>query len=471
MSYIEKIRNNVVAITETTELAKAKKVSYTVAKIMYHNGKKDIDLESAMELASTLKGLKISPFLINKLDLLTEYKNGNQINLKTIYKQISKYANRKYINELNDYIFSNDHYGEKIYNLMKSGIPIKLAIKIYEIQIKQKKKETGLSELATLANMLWFESETESLLFEKEYLNKRAVKGSPGKTIKNALLSSGDLKSKKVNGITLLSKNEEGIQKLESLINYAYINGNATYLKVLFEHATKKELIISDFKLNKSDGEYFKPAYDYICLSLSSPLESIADSFFHETSHFLDYEKGHEIDKYHYSIDNLEVKNILEKIKSKRNITLRGIELEYFKNFKSAQYVHNRILREKWFNQIKLEHHYASRKDLKQYMKQRILYERKKYKVFISSIEDIYDGLSGGKLATRYLIDGHGKEYYSNPENLPIEFIANIGTLYNHGGLDVLRFEFGEEITNEIIEIYETSVGIKSYTQSQQRAI
>jgi hypothetical protein len=101
MSYIEKIRNNVVAITETKKLAKAKKVSYTVAKIMYHNGKKDIEQER-----------------INESRRIKDYDDAESIRDKQNIEQKNKKERKEFgkrINDLNDNIEKYvDDYRKKL---------------------------------------------------------------------------------------------------------------------------------------------------------------------------------------------------------------------------------------------------------------------------------------------------------------------------------------------------------------------
>ena len=92
-------------------------------------------------------------------------------------------------------------------------------------------------------------------------------------------------------------------------------------------------------------------------------------------------------------------------------------------------------------------------------MQQKRLYERKKYKVLSNSLMDILDGITKGKLYS-FGISGHGKEYYSSQTNQLVEFIANIGVIYNQDGTDFLNFELGEEITTEIMNMYRNFISI-----------
>ena len=69
-------------------------------------------------------------------------------------------------------------------------------------------------------------------------------------------------------------------------------------------------------------------------------------------------------------------------------------------------------------------------------------------------VYDIYDAIIRGRLQDKYGTAGHGRKYYSTDAKRVIEFIANIGIFYNNDSLDVLVYEFGEELAQELISIY-----------------
>ncbi len=49
---------------------------------------------------------------------------------------------------------------------------------------------------------------------------------------------------------------------------------------------------------------------------------------------------------------------------------------------------------------------------------------------------------------------GHDREYYERKGLDLIEFMAEIGVFFNNDCMDVLIYEFGEEITKELMDIY-----------------
>ena len=60
----------------------------------------------------------------------------------------------------------------------------------------------------------------------------------------------------------------------------------------------------------------------------------------------------------------------------------------------------------------------------------------------------------GGLLYDKYKTPGHGRKYYQEQGNDVMEMIANIGTFYNNNCMDILIYEFGEELASELIIIY-----------------
>ena len=188
MNYIEKIKNNVLTAIRIKKMALALKVDYLVAKVMYHNGRNDIDLETATFIAKGLKDSKIQLRLIDDLDLITAFQsNPENLYDQKIFREIARCANRKYINELSDYIGADFYYGKKINALMKVGLSLDSAIKIFELKIRYEMEKNGLSELAAISKLLFFKDNERALLFEKAYRHQRAVKSSPASTVKNEM--------------------------------------------------------------------------------------------------------------------------------------------------------------------------------------------------------------------------------------------------------------------------------------------
>ena len=166
MNYIEKIKRNVTDAINVKKIALAQKVDYLVAKIMYHNGKNDVALEDAIAFAKIINESKIQLRLIDDLDLITTYQSHrNTFNKENIFKEIAGYVNRKYINELSNYIYGDVCYGLEIDKLMKTGLSLDNAIKVFELKIKYEMKINGLSEFAALSKLLLFRTNEKAMLF------------------------------------------------------------------------------------------------------------------------------------------------------------------------------------------------------------------------------------------------------------------------------------------------------------------
>ena len=88
------------------------------------------------------------------------------------------------------------------------------------------------------------------------------------------------------------------------------------------------------------------------------------------------------------------------------------------------------------------------------YLDEKKIYERNICYRLMRRIFDIYDAIAKGQLYDDYGLPGHGREYYET-EGLDVnEFIAHIGIFFNNDCMDVLIYEFGEEITKELMDIY-----------------
>lgn len=463
MSYIESIRKNVRDAIQVREMALTKRLNYKIAKIMYHNGRNDIDEITARGILKELKEKEIPLDLMDDLDLLLRYQERGKLDDYAIYRGISKYANRKYISELSDYIWADYHYGKAIHEYMKKGIPINKAIKIFEKKVTYEMKKEGLSEFATLAKLLYFKTNFEALEFEKAYSDGKAITLQPILTIRQRLFSSGEYHHRKVNGIMLISKTENGLENLAYLVGLAFRTGDQQFLSQLSSQGKNNDLFITDFTFNdnkdNTEVSYYSRYYKHICLLPEKSTEEALSAFFHESTHFLDnVTKTEDIDSY-YSVGNPVVQEVLERIKAKRMLVLRGVSTAQFPNINAHQYTGNPELRQKWLEEIQTENPEASPEDIRLLFQQKIMYERKKYKILIGCLEDIYDGLTIGKVQ-KYGGRGHGAEYYSDSTRIAKEFIAEIGAFYNNGGIDVLYHELGADLTQRIVAMYQSFIGL-----------
>ena len=467
MSYIENIRKNVSDAIQVGKIAITGRINYKVAKIMYHNGRNDIDEITARGILKELEGNNIPLDLMDDLDILNSYyKQDRKLALEDIYRGISKYANRKYISELSNYIWADYNYGKAIHDLMKSGSSIDKAIKIFEKKVSSEIKESGLSEFAAITKLLFFKSDLGAIEFEKSYKEGKAIKNNPFATVKERLFTSDEYKKKKVHGIMLISRTENGLKNLEYLVNLAFRMGNQQFLSQLSLQGENNYLSITDFVFDKHNKvSYYATCYKNICLLPKKSTEEALSTFFHETTHFLDNVRSHENTNSFSSVNDPVIKELLEIIKAKGFITLRGLSINLLSNTNVHQYVHNPILKQKWLSEIQHENPSATPEELRLFYQQKIMYERKKYKVLIGCLSDIYDGLTQGKIL-KYGGIGHGKKYYSNSNMVPIEFIAEIGSFYNYGGIDVLNHELGPDLTQKLVTMYQSFIRLNPETNN-----
>ena len=475
MSYIESIKKNISDAIEIKKIARSKNVNYAIAKILYHNGKKDIDLETAKKLAEIFEKNKIPLNLIDTFDLISVCNQSYNKSYSSVCAEISKHIvssiDSKYFDTMEPFMNYRFHYlyGRKILDLMKKGISLNSAVKMFETRVNLEKKKYNLSDIAALIKILYYGSNKSAKIFEKAcQINSPLLNGSYLELIQRMILNNlSEFKKKNVNGISIVSETEEGLQKLESLIKEAYKQGNQDFLKKLSFEASQCELMVTDFSLhNDNDNSaFYSGDFHYIFMdknSLSSPGK--LSVFFHEATHFLDnrlgmQEKNMKFGAYFsYDVNSSIIEELLEKIKSKVKIISRGLSMGYQTNLNADKYINNPILNKKWLQQVRDENIFSSGEDIQLYFQQKKIYERKKYLILDGYIMDIYDGLTNGTLHTFAGIPGHGQKYYKEFANILEEFIANIGAFYNSGGIDILNYEFGEELTTEIIRMYKNFI-------------
>ena len=450
------IKQNVFNYQKIKQMAISENISYPLAKIMYNNGQKKIDKETAEKILQVVEKEHIPLSLIADLNMVNINLNKSEFELCYIYDKISDYANKSIINELSDYVFSKYNYGKQIYELIIKGYNIDDSIKILDEKVKLEMEITGLSELAAWSKLLYLNTDLAAREFEKAYRDNEAIKYEPLLTVKSRIMTeSNEYKKTVINGITLMSKTEEGLHNLEEVVNDAYRQGKDLYLENLSKNAKEYELFITDFIISGNRlVSYYNTNYHYIFLA-DNDSDKIG-TFFHETSHFLDHVLGREETNQvkYYSDDNTLIFKTLDIIRNKINIVPRGISLSWLKTLNEIKYINNKELNEKWLLEIKQSKPYLSEEDLKYFLHQKKMYERKKYRFFSSCLQDIYDGLTKGKLHDFGMTNGHGMGYYSNANNVNKEFVAEIGTIYNYDGRDFLNYELGEELATRIINMY-----------------
>lgn len=474
-NHISVIKQNVFNYQKIRQMAISEKIPYPLAKIMYNNGQTKIDKEAAEKILQVAEKKHIPLSLIAELNVFNIILNKSEFDLCDIYFKIANYANKSIINELDAYIWARYCYGKQIYELMIKGYSIDDAIKTLDEKIKLEMQITGLSELAAWSKLLYLITDIAATEFEKAYKDNEAIKSKPIETVKRRIMTtSKEYKRTTINGITLISKTEEGLHNLEEVVIDAYSQGKALYLENLSENAKEYELFVTDFTIleKNSLASFYNSTWCYIFLSNHNGCKRT--TFFHETSHFLDDVIGREVngkDKY-YSANNIFVSKTLEIIRKKIKIVPRGLSLAWFVMLNEMKYINNKELNEKWLLEIKQAKPHLNDVDLKNFLQQKKMYERKKYRLFSFCLQDIYDGLTKGKLHDFCSTYGHGRKYYSDPDKVSTEFIASIGEIYNNGGKDFLEFELGEELAKQLITLYEFFLaGLMPTVEEKERDI
>ena len=256
----------------------------------------------------------------------------------------------------------------------------------------------------------------------------------------------------------LVSRTDNGLKKLEDIVNYAYDEGDEQFLKVLSFNVEKNGLFVCDFSM-KSDYIFNDfSGYDHnlhqIVLEDGHSIEMKAVIFIHEATHFIDNSLGTD-DHSYFSESDLELQSTYEKVANGGDDAFkRGLSVQYLNRFNVNKFLNDPVLNEKWLNEIKEKYFYKNDKDIELYMRQKRLYERKKYQLLKACLIDIYDALTNGKLGDWLFSYGHGSEYYESGHNVLKEFIAQISAICNCKGEDILIHEFGEKLAYEMIERY-----------------
>ena len=492
---------NINKIKSITKIAQKEKIDFKTAKIMFNDGNNDIELSTAQKIKELTDKYKIPSNIIQRVIL-----DNNDSNIEEYHIYYEIYNTNDIINQNEEIkkIGNSYSYIKKIHELIKYCISIEDADKTIQIKINAYSNLHKLSKLvATLKVAYDFEKEgaikyAEILdFFEKE---NRPLGDTRASNLREYLWSSNTFKKKKINGMTIISKTEEGLQKLENIVNESMEKGNEEYRQLLEEESEKESLLITDYSYSTISCQYTSVGMIYLQTNEGN-ISDLTNVFFHETSHFLDNVNRFD-DENHYSEAEPKVREIFEKIRTEINNTpieliinnqniplsirkiiqdvssktnmgiyTKGIKYFISSNSKSAnEFINDARLNQKWKDEIEKKYALYSRDDRNLFYRQKLNYEKQKYITLISDIYDIYDGLSKGNLHSYFGIDGHGKEYYSIKNKDIIEFIANIGAIYNSGGKDILEFEFGPELTNEIIQIYKETIKNKKANSDETSA-
>ena len=391
---------------------------------------------------------------------------------------INKYIYEVYVKDINkDVAFIKDYkpYVRALRNRIM-GFPG--VIERMQARVKEFALENNVSTV--VATLCWYygykletAKEIEKILI---YNEKNNIKSSYNifKDYVNYLKNNTLFKEATIYGITIYSKTEDGLERLVNLVKEAFLYGADDYKIELELLSNKYNLILTDYYY-KTDNE---ASYNNHVIYISPDLDTdLLETFFHESSHFIDDCKGG-LNK-NYSEKESRVRFLYESIKDKKDgesdklgdtgnslidnkedlvtggIIEKGIWLEEKGRLGLADdYINNSSMIEKWKQEIIEEYDPKSKEELSEYLLQKKMYEKDKFLRVIDSIYDIYDGLVKGQLLDLYDTPGHGMDYYEDEGKDVSEFIADLGILYNSDCMDVLIYEFGEDLAKELMKLY-----------------
>lgn len=414
--------------------------------------------------------------------------NYEDINLDTIYQKIydDYLKDNKDMQLIKDYYY----YVEEILNEYRKSFSYKSIPEIIskiQKRIEAYAKKNKVSTAVATLSLYYTEKDLAQAKRMKHFLlynQKNNIESSHDikEDFIKYLNNSTEVKRATLHGITLVSSTEEGLNRLIETIKKVFLYGEESFLKQLEQQSKIHHLIVTDTHYD-DDGAY----YDGDIIIFISPEfnnKKIVDAFFHESSHFLDRQIG---GPDYYSTTAQNVRDIFERIREKINtepyeklINNKNIPTfiretikknsnkhnkgiiqkgEKYKKLKKASALANKYVNDekfvaKWKKEIEEEYQPESEEEAQEYLVQKKRYEKDKYRRLIRYMYDIYDGLVGGLLYDKYKTPGHGREYYQEQGNDLMEMIANIGTFYNNNCMDILIFEFGEELAFELINIY-----------------
>ena len=397
---------------------------------------------------------------------------------------INKYIYEVYVKDINKdvaFIKEYDPYIKIVRNTVRDpNEDILDVIEYTQARVKEFALENNVSTVvATLCCYYEYNLDTAKEI-EKvlSYNEEHNIKSSHNifKDYINYLKNNTLFKKATLHGITIYSKTEDGLKRLVNIVKKAFLYGKDDYKTELEILSNKYNLILTDYYYNTDT----KASCDNHVIYISSGYHTdLVDTFFHESSHFIDDCKGG-LKKY-YSEKEDKVRLIYENIRVKTEEEYSKLEDTNTKNSPTADgltlvtggiiekgillqkkglsgladdYINNLSMIEKWKQEIIEEYDPKSKEELSEYLLQKKMYEKDKFLRFIDRIYDIYDGLVKGELCDLYDTPGHGSSYYEDEGYDVSEFIANIGVFYNSDCMDILIYEFGEKITSELMKLY-----------------
>lgn len=438
--------------------------------------------------------------------LMTIMENASIVNIHRSLQD--KYGTdlSKKLGEPNNYLSSITNYS-RVYNL-----PLDISKKIIDFKIKKYAKKNNVSiDIATIMATYGLNEETANNILELQECfsvvdpNDKLSICRKGRTYIFNNMNKFNMED--INGIKFASKTKEGLDTLLSIFNNAIKNGKKQYVEELLTRGNKEELLITDFAIHNGSCCDYENGVIYLDKSDTEryDLDGQTMVFYHESSHFLDM--GSKRGNVWFSLTNNDVLDIYNNMYNyvddkflskfyKSNIIpdlIKEKVLDFLKKYDFSlkakkydvllhspdkladKYINDEHFQKKWREEIEKEKSNYSDEDKESFFRQRVLYEKDKYMGLIDYFSDIYDAFSKGFLQLpnfgRYSgFSGHGKKYFSDPYARLVEFIAEIGTIYNSNGEDVLTYEFGPDLAKEAIDMYNNMLSYHPYIIPQVRS-
>ena len=498
----DSINRKISIISFIMKFAEENKISYIQAKKIYEKRYTE-NYQTIMNLASNYR----VPYDLILSLIIDDGLQYQDIKWYTIYQKI-----------YNDYLTDNkDLQLIKDYTGFVAGIIRELAKSVTyksipEIIIRMQRKieayakKNKVSTAVAVLSLYYTKDLSQAKKIETflSYNEKNNIESSYNidEDFVSYLQKSTELKRETVHGITVVSPTEEGLKRLINAVNKVFLYGKEEYIVQLEQQSKAKNLILTDRHYKEEGNGAFYNNKNIIYISPSIREIELVDVILHESSHFLDKQAGQR--GYYYSEIEQDVRAIFEEIRetinsqpyetliNNKNIPtfMRELIIEHSnknnkgiikkgKDFKKKaydlanKYANNKFFVEKWKKEIEEEYEPETEEEALEFLIQKQLYEKDKYIRLIAYIYDIYDGLVVGILHDKYKTSGHGKEYYKIKGMDVIEMIAEIGVFFNNDCMDLLRYEFGEELTHKLMDIYQRLLeqNQKEYENTQQQQL
>ncbi len=478
--------NDYIEIRKIAQEYNDDRITYEVAKI-YFELRDVIKIDDAIEICN-----KAREFNVPTLIILESINDFALYPIDLAWNHIYSTVEKKYSTDFTKRIGYPDYYSLSIARLSSNmHIPLEFAKKLTDLKINLYEKVRRVSHEVAVLGATYGMTKKAAIHTLKaiDFLEENNMHEKTDFTIhkvRKYLEESPEFYRKTINGILVAATSEKRLDLIEKMIKKAYAEGDKEYLEQLTKKSNERDLIVTDLQIH--DRSCFNPWGELIYIDKSIDKKKIdlqAGLFYHESSHFLDYDS---VD--HYSVYSKEVNdnfqdlnknifdntfsNILNRMKVNEEVKtkisaflykhnvhtkIKGLKMMFTtKNRMAENYIKNEELRNKWKDEINTTKSEYSEKDRRMFFQQKLGYEKAKYINLIGAISDIYDAIDKGSLYDWMGLTGHGKKYYSRPGYDVIEFVAEVGQIINSGGTDILAYEFGEGFSKSFQEMYSNLV-------------